>query len=462
MKFNSKTVNKTVNLAGGKAYDLKDKYKLATAVLSSFVQDKYYKSELSEKKSIISLVKKEPEFASQLALYARHEAGMRSVSHFMASYLSEYFSGKEGGSQFYCDIIRRPDDITEIVSLHFYRKLKLSNAMKKGFAKRLSSLSEYQLAKYQGKGNEVKLLDVVNLVHPQTTEGLSKLMKGTLKQFNTWENELSAAGSDKEKKEKVWADLLNEDKLGYFAALRNIRNIHNQSPESEGKLISLLTNEEVVRKSLVMPFRFTTAYNIVKELDSANKLLRAVSRATELSLKNVPVFEGSTLVVLDSSGSMDGKPIEIGSLFAASLVKTNDADLITFADRAKYQSVNPDDSLQSIVNSIDFDWGGTNLASVFDTINKKYDRIIVLSDFQTWGETFWGGPSFNTCLKKYEKEYGRPIVYSWDLQGYGTTQIPQHEVFLLAGFNDKVFDVMRLLESDREALIHTIENYNIK
>jgi hypothetical protein len=48
-------------------------------------------------------------------------------------------------------------------------------------------------------------------------------------------------------------------------------------------------------------------------------------------------------------------------------------------------------------------------------------------------------------------------VYSFDLQGYGSLQFPEQNVFALAGFSDKVFDLMQLLETDRIALIREIE-----
>ena len=34
---------------------------------------------------------------------------------------------------------------------------------------------------------------------------------------------------------------------------------------------------------------------------------------------------------------------------------------------------------------------------------------------------------------------------------------PERNVYALAGFSEKVFDVMALLERDREALVHEIE-----
>jgi hypothetical protein len=48
-------------------------------------------------------------------------------------------------------------------------------------------------------------------------------------------------------------------------------------------------------------------------------------------------------------------------------------------------------------------------------------------------------------------------VYSWDLTGHGTSQFPEKKIFCLAGFSDKVFNTMALLEQDRGALIKEIE-----
>ena len=108
--------------------------------------------------------------------------------------------------------------------------------MKKGFATALGRFDDYQLAKYKGEGKEVKLVDVVNLVHPTQTAknnfAISKLVNGELKSHDTWESELSAAGNDTEAKKTVWNRLLDERKLGYFALLRNLRNIISLGDES--------------------------------------------------------------------------------------------------------------------------------------------------------------------------------------------------------------------------------------
>lgn len=59
-------------------------------------------------------------------------------------------------------------------------------------------------------------------------------------------------------------------------------------------------NQEAIRKSLVLPFQIQTAYEQVR-----NSLIKAaLSQAMELSLANVPVFPGKTVIFLDQSGSM--------------------------------------------------------------------------------------------------------------------------------------------------------------
>jgi len=186
----------------------------------------------------------------------------------------------------------------------------------------------------------------------------------------------------------------------------------------------------------------------------------ALSKALEISLSNVPRFEGKTLVVLDESGSMYGRPLEIGSLFAAVLYKTNDADLMTFSEEARYRNFNPLDSALSIAQRLQEDMvrGGTNFHSIFREANRPYDRIIILSDMQGWME-------YDTPTKTFA-EYKRrtncnPYVYSFDLQGYGDMQFPEKQVFCIAGFSEKVFDIMKVLEQDRNALIKEIEKIEI-
>ena len=74
----------------------------------------------------------------------------------------------------------------------------LPNAMKKGFAAAFDKFDAYQLAKYRGENKSVKLVDLVNLVHPfpneKNADALKALVAGELKSTGTWEAKLTQAG----------------------------------------------------------------------------------------------------------------------------------------------------------------------------------------------------------------------------------------------------------------------------
>lgn len=467
-KFNETMKEDVRNLAGGKAYKESNEMQLASLLLTSFGDDKYYQKEnevYQQLERLISLCDKQ--FVAKAIIYARKQFGMRTITHIASSMLAKYIGGNDWGKRFYDKVVNRVDDMTEIVACHLSRKQKITNAMKKGFATALGRFDDYQLAKYKGEGKSVKLVDIVNMCHPVQTEknnnAIEKLVKGELKSFDTWESELSAAGSDVEAKKAVWNKLLDEQKLGYFALLRNLRNIIQLNDETlKNKALNALQNEQSIKHSLVLPFRFSTAYDEMTKIDK--DAMRAVSRACEIACNNVPKLDGKTLIALDVSGSMSSCRVsDIASLFTAVLLKTNDCDLITFADYASYRIVNPDDSVMTIKNAIKYASGGTNFESIFQVANKKYDRIILMSDMQAWIQNNWFAKSPKAAYERYKREFNVPNCkfYSIDLAGYGTMQLPERDVYCLAGFSEKIFDLMKHFEADKNALISAINSIEL-
>jgi hypothetical protein len=476
-KFNTtlpKQKTLTENLAGGQAYAQSNELALVSLLLTSFVNDQFYKNAqttLADLKKLSEKIK-DKEFVAKSAIYARDKFGMRSVTHALAAELTSQLNGAEWGKDFYNKVVVRVDDMTEILSYYLAYKTeknnpKFPNSLKKGFAKAFDKFDGYQLAKYKGENKEVKLVDIVNLVHPVPTmrnkEALESLVKGGLKNTQTWESKLSAVGQQAESEEdlaelksNVWSELIETKKIGYFALLRNLRNIITQSPQSVKAACEMLVDERLIKNSRVLPFRFATAYDEINKIGSSKEVrdvLMAINQALEVSIQNVPKFDGETLLVMDVSGSMSGRASEIASLFGAVLAKANNCDVMTFATNADYKSYNPMDSVMSIRSSFRYSGGGTNFKSIFQKANKKYDRIIILSDMQGWV----GYTSPASEFKSYKSKFGaNPFVYSWDLAGYGTLQFPENNVFALAGFSDKVFDIMKMMELDKKALYNEI------
>ena len=476
-KFNT-TIKKpklTANKAGGQAYKQSDEMELISILLTSFVDDKFYESSNTTIVRVKDLLKKvDPLFAAKAAIFARDRFGMRSISHVIASELAQYISGEEWSKSFYDKVIVRLDDMTEILSYYIKNntnpdKPKFPNSIKKGFASAFDRYDGYSIAKYKGEGKEVKLVDVVNLVHPTPTErnsqALKELISGELKNTETWESKLSSAGQVEgdvdDLKADVWKELLQTGKLGYFAALRNIRNIINQAPDQIDNLVGVLTNENMIKKSRVLPFRFDTAYSEISKLGTTSdirKCLVGIDKAMNISVNNVPKLEGETLVAIDVSGSMSGKPSQIASLFGAILAKSNMCDVMTFDGSARYINYNPTDSVISIKNSFRFTGGSTNFHDIFRKANKAYQNIIILSDMAAWVGHYTPRESY----LEYKKKFGcEPHIYSWDLKGYGTIQFPESRVYCLAGFSEKAFSLMDLLKTDRNILISQVNEISL-
>lgn len=365
---------------------------------------------------------------------------MRSSSHILAASLAKKLSGTPFASSFYEKVISRPDDMTEIVSYYLANYGKsIPNAMRKGFKKVLESLSTYQIAKYKGSSHSLKLVDLVNLFHPKS-ENFKGLVEGTLKNTQTWEAKLSSKGSTEEGKQEVWEDMVNDNLIGFLALIRNLRNILNSNPTSEtiDKVCELLVNEDKINKSKVFPFQIAVAYEETVKINDSNsrKVAQALSKAIDISCKSPSMTEikGDTCVMLDQSGSMGGEPIRIGSLFAGVLAKAYNADIVCFGSNARDYNYALDDSTMRIATDLNnANLGGTNFEAPISHINgRKYDRVIILSDMQSWGQNYGSGDT-NKVWKKYKADNSpEAILYSFDLQSYGTLQFPESKVITLA------------------------------
>jgi len=477
-KFNLPTESERVeNLAGGEAFQESPKLEFVSILLTSFVQDQYYRTKEQGLEDVIKLLDNiDPLFAAKTSIYARKTFGMRSITHVVAAELAKRVKGKEWTKRYFNQVIYRVDDMTEILSYYLNKyKKPVPNSLKKGLRSAFDRFDEYQIAKYRAEGKVLSLVDVVNIVHPVPTEKnaevLKALVEGTLVSTGTWETKLSQAGqkaeSEEEKtemKKNAWASLLHSKKLGYFALLRNLRNIFEQAPDEINEACRQLVDEKSIRKSLIFPFNYLKAYGELKKVQGSRSIIQAISQAIDIALANCPDMNGS-VVMVDNSGSMhdlDGFGYDYATtacLFGAIMYKKG-AELISFSDYAEYVESNIADSSMTIAKQIyrESRPSGTDFRLAFKTLNKTYKRIFILSDMQAW----MGYDAPTDVFARYKTKYNcSPKVYSIDLAGYGTMQFPERDVYALAGFSEKIFDIMKILEQDKQALIHEIEKIEI-
>lgn len=508
----AKTTNKVTNFEGGTSYKLNPKYELISLMVSGL--DNTFYEKLGDRETrfrdlIVNLAKTDLEFVAKALVYTRSVVGQRTVTHFGSTVLAPFLSGTELGKRFYGKrdrnkkkggIIYRLDDMLEIVACYMALNPNkpLPNSMKKGFKSALETSDAYELAKYQGKGKAVSLVDLVNLVHPKPSENMvetfAKLMKGELKQFNTVEDKNTESGKVvasklksgeitkqeaetelMEAKEGNYRDLITSKKIGYLALLRNLRNILKNS--SDGDLIDgavgLLVDEKFIRKSLVFPHQIDLALEVILDEFStsntlARKVITALNTAYELSIPNLTELftHGRTAVVFDTSASMTNKVTLAGgrkngsdsrlgkaALVAATLAKGINADVYHFASYCESVKFNPLDSVNTIKNNFVKLEGrvghGTEFNSIFTTLKGNYDRVFVISDMQ--GATYIK-PSTYTNMH----------IYSIDMAGYGTSMFkPGHNIYSIYGYGADIYELVKKVEIDPNVLIKEIEAIEI-
>ena len=511
----------TTNQQGLPAYSQDKWLTLLTMLNTLKLEPQYYRSVTNTLKELQTLIdqcaKEDLYLTCQCIVYSRCLGeGMRTISHASSVFIAPYISGQEYSKRFYGlwnkkeqkgGVIFRPDDMAEIlqgyIALNGQIKQtvtlvngvpqssetstsgpKLSNAMKKGFKSVLESLDSYSLLKYKSK-----LIDIINLVHPSPKLSTAKIeyngeqvstidaiMKGYNVSANTWEVNQGEAGQivakavkegkldDQEAKQVLtqakadnWKELLDTNKLGILAALRNLRNIliNNPSQDTINKLCDLVSNPTLIREGKIFPYQLDVANEIMLSEFSTSysrQISQALAKGYELAIPNLKeLLPGNNVVFLDQSGSMTWEIklpgskngsrtscISKAALIAATIAKATNADIICFGSTARYVQYNPNLDVFSLAKQLSSsNMGGTDLSTAWKLAqqsNRKYTRTFILSDNEVNR-----GSTYNSYMS-YVKNVGHPYVYSVDLAGYGTNAIAGDKVRYYYGYGFAMFD----------------------
>lgn len=504
MKFNifKSRKNAVTNYEGAKAFKLTPELELYSAVATAGLSDTFYEKDGKRLERVQELMKtNDAEFVAKLAVYARNKMNLRSIPMVLAVELAKGNSGNALVSKAVNGVVQRADEITELLAYYELankrtgtKKLnKLSKQVQKGLAQAFNRFDEYQFSKYN-RDTAVSLRDALFLVHPKAKSEeqqliFNKIAAKELAVAYTWETELSALGQQKfaGEKEKAaafrakWEELIDSGKLGYMAMLRNLRNIIEAevSRESMNKVCAFIANENAVAKSKQLPFRFLAAYREVNKLNSAfvTMVLNALEDAVTASVKNISGFDERTRVTIacDVSGSMQ-KPVSAKSkvmlydigLVLGMLMQSKCKQVVSgmFGDRWKVINL-PSRGILSNVDAYYKREGEVGYATngylvITDLINRGVvmDKVMLFTDAQLWNNAN-NGQYFAQVWKQYKTIAPNAKLYLFDLAGYGNTPISvqRDDVTLIAGWSDKVFDVLHAAENgeDAIALIKQIE-----
>ncbi|GHJ45788.1 RNA-binding protein [Catellatospora sp. TT07R-123] len=238
--------------------------------------------------------------------------------------------------------------------------------------------------------------------------------------------------------------------MGYLALLRNLRNFDaaGVGDEVAAAVAAKLSDADEVDRSRVLPMRFLSAYNAAPSLRWSYPL----EKALQFALGNVPRLDGRTLVLIDTSGSMNSVFSRDGSLrcwdaatlFGLALAaRAHAATVVSFSDQTKVFDLRAGESVLAAVRRFkDGGWffgSGTETERAVRAHYAGHDRVVILTDEQA----SWHG--------SHDVAAAVPAnvpVYTWNLAGYRlghTAPVGRRHTF--GGLTDAAFSMIALIES---------------
>lgn len=457
---------------GGTGYARSPKSELFLLGVTNMVgEDTFYESAGTRDARFANLIhtvtKEDADWVGRYLKWLRSDANMRSAP--LVGALEYIAAGGTGGRAVLDSVLQRGDEPAEALGYWLQtRGKKIPQPVKRGLADAMVRLGSQTAALKYGAKRDVSLGDVINLTHPnpkderqaavfhylldrthgnetpqEILEQIPKIKAaieynksgGTEGRAATWEQASSSGPID-------WDKQIRD--MGYMALLRNLRNFDQAgiSDESVQYVKDFLSDPQKVKYSRQFPYRFYSAY---RELGSV-RWGETLEKALDLATQNVPEFDGTTAVLVDTSASMrqpvSGKSkasrIEIAGLFGATLAR-NGADMFHFASTIESVRIQKGTAMLNIMRQLDSVIGrvghGTNIHHAISQVS-HYDRVIILTDDQAHD-------------RKRPEEDKVPFIHTINVGGYrvGSSEAGRKGRYTYGGFTDQVFQAIPLLEA---------------
>lgn len=364
-------------------------------------------------------------------------------------------------------VLLRPDEPGELMNYYASRYGRsIPKPIKKGVADAAARMyRDWSLLKYDTSSHEMRFADVLELTHPRAShdaQGLvythalnrrhgrkpdealpamitaNQVLRRHVEAGDytvllspsmlsaagmTWEDALSLAGNHVNKAQ-LWEAIIPS--MGYMALLRNLRNFDQAgvSDAVASTVAAILADPDEVKRSRQLPMRFLSAYNAAK---GSLRWSAALNTALEHSLANIPQLPGRTLILIDTSYSMNDTFSKDGTLrrwdaaaiFGLALARRcAQADIVSFSSwTVRFPQVAGEALLRSLERFQTDQFllkGGTQTAAAVAGHYAAHDRVVVLTDEQA---QTWGGRGVDP-----DSVFGTvPATiptYTWNLAGY--------------------------------------------
>jgi len=482
----------TTNNAGGNAYMLSDKQALVQYAMTGCFNGTYYSSAEEQLDTVLKLANKVPtEFLAKLAVFSRQKGVMKDMPAFLAAIVAK--NDVKLLTRIFSKVVDNPKmlrNFVQVLRSGVTGRKSLGSRPKKLVQDFLNRLSDEALFKAD-VGNNPSLPDIIKMVHPKpSSEERSNLYSYILdKEFD--ESKLPKVVQEFEQFKRTkqgdppnvpfqmltclnlssdnWSTICKN--ATWNQLMMNLNAFMRHGVFKDSKMVAYvakrLSSEDEVKKSKVFPYQVFAAF-ANSDPNMPTKITNALQDAVQISLSNIPTFNGNVYVMLDVSGSMVSsitgnrgsvkskvRCIDAAALIASAILRKNpEAVVIPFDTKVHDSYLNPYDSVMTnAIKLLKFGGGGTDCHLPLETLNNKKlkaDLIIYLSDNESWMDPKHHG---KTAMKNewdiLKANNPNCKLICCDFVPNKTTQVQNDEnVLNLGGFNDAYFQIIeRFIES---------------
>lgn len=232
-----------------------------------------------------------------------------------------------------------------------------------------------------------------------------------------------------------------------FALLKNLATLERHNAVDCEAIEAKLLNDDVLAKSMILPFRFLDAHEKV----NSNYLKDVCKAALVKTLGNIPPVLGISAVFLDRSGSMTTNRLSTAALMAAGIMKQTNykSKFYIFDDRLEEVSFSFQDSIITQIQGITPRGGTATHLTIQELYDKRIivDNIILFTDEQqNTGHPFINQfVRYRDSLKYWQKRNKGVKLFIVNVASEKGHLMPEtKDVYYLYGLSDKILNFISL------------------
>lgn len=474
-----------VNQEGAPAYAYEPRHKLAQLAVTGCLNQTFYANAEAQLSNVLALTKDiDPAFVAKCAIYAR-ERGMKDMPAVLLATLS----------------VNQPDLMVRVFDRvvdngkmlrNFVQVMRSGQVWRKSLGSRpkalvanwLNSASVDSLLK-ASVGQSPSLADVIKMVHPKPRDAERAALFAYLigrpcdvaalpeivRAYEAFKRDPTGEAPDVPFQMLTQLTLSREQwsalaKRGGWQMVRiNLNTFARHGVFEVSGMSALIAGRlgdgKEIRKARVLPYQLLIASLMAGE-EIPHVVKKALAKALEIAIANVPALNQRIVVCPDVSGSMASavtgyrkgatskvRCIDVAALVAAAFLRRNPATrVLPFESRVVNIDLSAEDEvLTNAVKLASIGGGGTNCSAPLAQLNAeraKVDLVVFVSDNQSWVDAARSGDT--GLMREWAQLKARnpkAKLVCIDLQPYGTTQaVERTDVLNVGGFSDAVFQVV--------------------